>query len=152
MHWRKRVMLPAVPISILYFPPFISTGAKKSSVEPGKSPEIRASQILAAVSRAFKCCCFRPGFGLFFLILVTLISFPVTAERATAVLPTVLLLHRKSRRFLTFPFSIFSGFILLYPTAFIFLSFHFLDISDCGFYSRPQRVYKHGYRRCVAGF
>ena len=90
---RISVVLPAVPTSHRMLPPAPAPapapsppGSNETSVEPTRTPLVRAPHTDARAEAAATCCALIPGLGRPALILPTLTALPVTHDRVSAVL------------------------------------------------------------------
>ncbi len=81
----RRVMEPAVPISMAMVPALICWGAKVILEDPNLQPVTRALHSCLRAWIAVRCCAFSPGFGLLARMLVTVKGLLSTVESASAV-------------------------------------------------------------------
>src|SRR3989344_6463705 len=82
----SNVILPAVPMSLLYVPAFTCCGRYRKDVEPISHGLVCALHICFNARIAVRCCALSPGSGRFFLMSVTSNGFCVSVESASAVL------------------------------------------------------------------
>ena len=85
MAWSTRLMLPAVPMSMVMSYFLLVPGVMVSSLEPSVFPSTLEPVISTTACTAVQCCLERPLVGLFSLILVRWTSLPVTVLIATDV-------------------------------------------------------------------
>ena len=78
-HCRRRPMLPAVPMSNSYFPPFGGLGRNSTSIESGFRPLVSALHMSATALRVVRCWGLRPGGRLLALMFLILTGTPIAA-------------------------------------------------------------------------
>src|SRR3989344_9022466 len=84
MDWRRRVMEPAVPMSMNTSPPVYDPGVNSKDSEPAKFPETFALHKRCKALMLCRCWAFNPGTGRFLRMLVTSKGLPVKTLRPKA--------------------------------------------------------------------